>query len=228
MNQAIVQTNKALTHDVFELTLQTAEPITFLAGQFITIKIDDKIPPCFRAYSICSPPTNTNQFTLCVKYVPEGRGSSWLKEAKFGDPINFIGPNGYFTHQKNGRPLLFIATGTGIAPFYSIITELLTNNFDQPITLLFGVRHENDLFYLDHFENLATNHPNFTFITTLSQPSENWQGTRGRVTEPLKSLQIDPATDIYICGLTPMIDSVREILTEKNLPETQIHFEKYD
>lgn len=228
MNQAIVKANTALTHDVFELTLETAEPINFLAGQFITIKIDDKIPPCFRAYSICSPPHYANQFTLCIKHVPEGRGSSWLQTAKFGDPINFIGPNGYFTHQKNGRPLLFIATGTGIAPFYAIITELLQNNFDKKITLIFGVRHENDLFYTAHFQDLAAQHSNFTFITTLSKPSENWQGNRGRVTEPLKALEIAPETDSYICGLTPMIDSVREILTEKGLPKEQIHFEKYD
>ncbi len=222
-----------LTHDVIELTLETNENIEFQAGQFITIKIDDKTPPCFRAYSINSEPReNSQNFEVCLKIVPNGRGSNWLNSLKVGDEFNFLGPNGKFVFGTPAeKTVLFVATGTGLAPFKSmIIDQLQSKTSQQKLHLLFGVRNEKDIFYQNLFENLAQEHENFTFDLTLSRPdSKDWQGKHGRVTAILETLELDAAnTETYICGLKAMIDDVTEILKKKGLPEESIHFEKYD
>ena len=231
MNKAKVIEKKVLTHDVFELHLETQEPFAFEAGQFITIKICDSDPkPCFRAYSISSAPSG-NTFELCIKEVPNGRGSCWLNTLKAGDEIEFIGPNGKFNFTSDSsKRLLFIATGTGIAPLKSIVEEQLNKGNKQQIHLYFGVRHIKDVFYKEHFKELAKTYENFSFNLTLSQPEdESWKGNEGRVTSLLESLEIDPDnTSAYICGLKAMIESVHEILLKKGLSEESIHHEKYD
>ncbi|MFH1533866.1 MAG: FAD-dependent oxidoreductase [Nitrospirota bacterium] len=231
MNKAKVTEKKVLTHDIFELYFETQEPFNFEAGQFITIKIADSNPkPCFRAYSISSSPAK-NTFELCIKEIPNGRGSSWLNTLKSGDKIEFIGPNGKFNFTSNpSKKILFIATGTGIAPLKSIIEYQLNKENKQQMHLYFGVRHIKDIFYKEHFEELAKTHDNFSFNLTLSQPEdESWSGNEGRVTSLLEPLEIDPDnTEAYICGLKAMIDSVHEILTKKGLKEEAVHHEKYD
>ena len=231
MNKAKVTEKKVLTHDVFELHLETQEPFNFEAGQFITIKICDTNPkPCFRAYSISSAPSK-NTFELCIKEIPKGRGSCWLNTLKVGDEIEFIGPNGKFNFTSNtSEKTLFIATGTGVAPLKSMIEDQLNKGNKQSMHLYFGVRHIKDIFYKEHFEELAKTHDNFSFNLTLSQPEDkSWNGNEGRVTSLLESLEIDPAnTSAYICGLKAMIDSVHEILIGKGLKEESVHHEKYD
>lgn len=231
LKTAIVKEKIDLTDDVIELKFKTNDPFNFIAGQFITIKINDQSPtPCFRAYSISSAP-NSNTFEICVKVVGSGRGSNWLKSLKKDDKIEFIGPNGKFTFAKDpSKEILFIGTGTGIAPLKSMIESQLSKGNTQKMYLLFGVRHIKDIIYKEFFENLSTRNPNFTFSITLSQPeSPDWQGHIGRVTSVLETMEL-PAKkiEVYICGLTPMIESVNELLSKKQIPKEAIHFEKYD
>lgn len=218
MIKAKVIEKKVLTHDVFELHFDIEEPFNFEAGQFVTIKICDSAPsPCFRAYSISSSP-NKSSIELCIKEIPKGRGSCWLNTLTKGDEIEFLGPNGKFTFNSDpSKTILFIATGTGIAPLKSMIEDQLNKGNSQPMHLYFGLRYIKDIFYKDHFEALAEKHENFSFNLTLSQPeNESWQGHKGRVTSILEPLEIDPEnTEIYICGLKAMIESVTEILTKK-------------
>lgn len=220
-----------LTEDVFELKIETPEAFDFQAGQFVTFKIDDQVPPCFRAYSIASAPNPTANFEVCIKVVKDGRGSNWLQTRKENDQVIFLGPNGKFVLQSDkSKKIIFIATGTGIAPFRSMIEDELKKGNQQEMHLIFGVRHIKDIFYKDLFEELANKHPNFKFDISLSKPeNDNWQGHKGRVTDFLQNLEIDSEnTNVYICGLKDMIDSVSSILKEKGLPDEDIHFEKYD
>ena len=231
LNTAKLKEKIQFTSDVFELTFETPTTFNFEAGQFVTIKIADKTPPCFRAYSISSTPhENGNIFSTCLKIIEGGRGSNWLNNLKPGDPIEFLGPNGKFTFKGEKQKSLFVATGTGITPFNSIISDQLNKGNTNPIQLLFGLRHIENIFYQDFFESLAKKHPNFSYDITLSQPENNsWAGKTGRVTDTLKTMEIDTAnTEIYICGLKAMIDEVLIILKEKSVPEKNIYFEKFD
>ncbi|MBI2634521.1 FAD-dependent oxidoreductase [Candidatus Peregrinibacteria bacterium] len=220
-----------LTEDVFEIHFRTEEPLEFKAGQFVTIKIADKIPPCFRAYSIASAPQpDCRNIKTCVKIVAEGRGSNWLKSLKAGTKINFIGPSGKFTFKNPDKNSFFIATGTGVTPFLSMIEDQLKSGNKNKIHLLFGLRHIKNIIYKDFLEQLRRQYPNFSYEITLSKPENStWKGSTGRVSQILNTQNIDTKnTDYYICGLKEMIADVAKILKEKSVPESAIHFEQYD
>src|SRR3989338_3958 len=204
LNKAKIIEQIKLTEDVFEIKLETVTPFNFQAGQFITIKVADKTPPCFRAYSIKSAPEeNGKNLEICYKFLPGGRGSTWLRALKSNDTIEFLGPSGKFTYKGEKNKNLFVATGTGVAPFNAIIENELKKGNKKPLHLLFGVRHIKDIFYKNFFENLAKKYTNFRFDLTLSRPeTEKWQGLNGRVTKILEAMQIDTKnTEVYICGL---------------------------
>lgn len=244
LRNATLISNKNLTNDVFELTFKTKNQFKFKAGQFITIKINDKRKePCFRAYSIASSPKkNYENFTLVIKQIPAGRGSSWLKSLVKNDQIEFLGPSGEFTFKTHSlKKALFIATGTGIAPFKAIIEEELNKGNKQPIHLIWGLRRIKDIFYKKFFEELAQKHKNFKFNITLSQPENDWQEYTGRITKILENFfspfsdgracpSLDSekkSTEIYICGLKEMVEDVWKILKEKGIKKKAIYTERF-
>jgi ferredoxin-NADP reductase len=221
-----------LTHDVIELAFEISEEIEFVPGQFISIRVEDRMPPCIRAYSVADFDATTKIMKLCIKIVKDGRGSNWLDQLKVGDQINFIGPNGNFVYQEADKDIVFVATGTGVAPFYSIIKELLAQGFKKDIKLIFGVRFAEDLFYIKDFESWAKDHKNFSLIHSVSRPDEFWSGKRGRVTqiieEEFTAGTIKKEDQYYICGLNAMIASVEEVLIANGVDKSDIHFERYD
>ncbi|MBI5754523.1 FAD-dependent oxidoreductase [Candidatus Peregrinibacteria bacterium] len=232
LNTAILKKKQQFTDDVIELEFETSQPFNFVAGQFVTYKIADKIPPCFRAYSISNAPLKDgNILATCLKVVPNGRGSNWLNTLKIGDKVEFMGPSGKLTFKTLPEKLaLFIATGTGITPMKSIIEDELAKGNTQKMHLLFGLRYIKDIFYKEHFENLAKNHPNFTFDMSLTRPeNDSWAGSKGRVTEILNKTDLDPKnTEVYMCGLKDMILEVTNLLKSKGFEDSAIHDEKYN
>lgn len=229
LNKVILRERRNLTEDVIELEFQGDPGFVAEAGQFITFKVTDKVPPCFRAYSLASKPVE-GKFDLCVKVVEGGRASNWLNDLEIGAELEFLGPSGKFIFQPGVKNHLFVATGTGIAPFKAMLGELILKHPQEKFTLLFGVRHMSDAFYSEYFEKLANSCDNFKFILTLSRPeNEEWQGSKGRVTQALPGLGLVAAdTDVYICGLKVMIEEVVGQLKTIGFSEEQIHFEKYD
>jgi CDP-4-dehydro-6-deoxyglucose reductase len=146
-----------------------------------------------------------------------------------GDEIECKGPYGTFTLRQPVSDSVFIATGTGIAPFRAILHEQLAANPDKHFTLIFGVRYEGNLLYRNEFEALARAHPNFRFWPTLSRPDDSWQGRAGHVQTHLDEA-IGERRDltVYACGLKAMVDDVRAILKGKGFDRKQIVYEKYD
>lgn len=193
--------------------------VDFQAGQFVLLEVEDgKEPSVSRAYSIASAP-GLDGFSLCVKLEPGGRGGEYLWSLQVGDAVNFQGPSGHFTWKESAGDLIFVATGVGLAPFMSMFQVM----GDRKATLYFGVRHEEELFYLDElakFENLKV-------ISTLSQPGADWVGVKGRVTDHLQDLDVSPDTNVYICGNGNMVKEVKEMMESKGLPKSQIHFELF-
>lgn len=229
INSAKVKQNLTLTHDVFELTLETKEDFNFNAGQFINIKINDGEKVCFRAYSIASRPEG-KQLKLCIKKIDGGRGSTWLQSLKPDDEIVFLGPSGKLTFHPSNKKIIFVATGTGVAPFTGIIENELLKLNRQEMELYFGLRHEKDIFYKEKFEKLALENANFNFYLTISRPETSaYKGHTGRVTEMLKTLTIDPENiEVFICGLKDMLQEVNNLFLSKGLKAENIHLEQYD
>jgi|SRR5579872_258859 len=225
--KAEVLAKKQLANEVFELDLKLIEPqkIDFQAGQFVQLLVSEKEK---REYSIITPPQQDSAVSFCVNVSPMGPGSKYIGALKVGDIVQFEGPHGLFVvrAQDRDKDQLFIATGTGIAPFKSMILDLLQNSFENKITLLFGVRSESESFYFREFEELAKKYSNFDFVPCLSRPSAGWQGFHGRVTDFLRQ-NIERYKDrpVYICGGPPVIKDVRSILISNGFSSANIRLE---
>jgi CDP-4-dehydro-6-deoxyglucose reductase, E3 len=229
-----------LSPNVRELTFERADaaPFAFEAGQWVSLVLPHDESDLRRAYSVASPPDGSPRFALAVTRVSEGPGSSYLHAVEPGATIKAIGPQGFFTRPKGEHaPSLFVATGTGITPFRSMLLAALASKEEAPHWLLFGVRHEADLLYRDELESLAKAHANVRLELTLSQPPEGWTGRRGYVQTHIRELWSElgarspegHAPHAYICGLHKMVGSVRELL-RKDLatPRERVHTERYD
>ena len=113
------------------------------------------------------------------------------------------------------RELLFIGTGTGVAPLWSMMATLLEEASSQPMKLLWGLRSEADRYYLQELEAWTTQHENFSYVLTLSQPTSAWQGKKGRVTDLLQELSTVDHMAAYVCGNQAMVKEVNDFLKEK-------------
>lgn len=219
-----------LTHDVRELELVLCEPlaITFKAGQFISFEVPKEgFPyPVTRPYSIASSPSNSDKVLLLFNLV-RGPGSTYLFNLREGDEVRFTGPAGafYLRHDPTKR-IVCVATGTGIAPFCSIIPSYLEGNAPQPLSLFWGIRSERDLYYQYEFQNLADRYHQFSWTVTLSQPGAAWTGARGRVSGLIEE-RITSVRDVavYLCGNDKMIQDVTATIQAKGL--CPIYREKY-
>ena len=200
----------------------------FVPGQFLSITAPIGEDEITRAYSIVSPPDG-NRFALCANLVQDGHLSPFLFLLKPGDEISFKGPYGAFILRRPVSDSIFVATGTGIAPFRSILLSKLQENPDRRFTLIFGVRYERALLYDDELRALAAKFPNFEYHPTLTRPPETWTGRTGRVQQhTLEALGDRRDMDVYICGLREMVDDMRSQLKAIGLDRKRIIYEKYD
>lgn len=215
-----------IRHFVFELP--EAKEFLFVPGQWVSLEEMVNGEPITRAYSIASPPSG-NRFELCLNRVQEGHLSPYLFTLRPGDLVEMRGPFGTFVWREPQRDAVLVATGTGIAPFRSMLPPQLAKDHLHRVTLLYGVRHEHSVLYRDEFETLERSHSNFHFWPTITRPGSTWAGRTGRVQEHLERA-IGPGRDIdvYICGLREMVDSVRSILKNMGFERRHIIYEKYD
>jgi CDP-4-dehydro-6-deoxyglucose reductase len=213
-------------HFVFEVP--ALQRLHFKPGQFVSFQETLNGKKITRPYSIVSLP-NGNRFELCLNLVDGGVFTPHLFKMKPGDSIETSAPLGFFVIRDPAKDAVFIATGTGIAPFRSMAPHYLSNPQAKQLTLLFGVRHEQTIYYRVDFEALARTYSNFRFWPTLSRAGPSWTGRTGHVqSHLLEALDGRRDLDVYICGLKAMVDGVRAMLKELGFDRKQIIFEKYD
>lgn len=216
-------------HIVFRFN--DGKDMAFKAGQFIQVHVPLPDGQTRRtSYSIASPPRGDGTLDLCVTHVPGGKSSTFLHGLKPGDPVRVMGPLGKFVlPDALPRDTAFIATGSGVAPFRSMIHDLAAKGTDRRVKLIFGNRYEPDILYRREWEDLAKAFPRFEPLFTLSRADASWAGERGYVQEKIANVVPNPAEwDYLICGLVKMIDGVVAKLKELGVPESQIHYERYD
>jgi CDP-4-dehydro-6-deoxyglucose reductase len=224
---------------VRELTLDPGEGFTFVAGQWVNLRMPlppgAKGDPIVRAYSIASPPRADGTYDVAVTKVEGGPMSTWLHEVQPGASITQSHAQGFFTLDERaidaGRALLMIATGTGVSPIRSMLLGLEGTPPQVPVALLFGNRTEDDTLYRDDFERLETKWPGFVFAPVLSRGPAAWSGRRGHVQAHLAELlaTVGKDVDAYVCGLNRMVGDVRNLLRkEHGLERGRVHTERYD
>lgn len=225
-----VKSFRMLTPTVFETLFETDQPIQFTAGQFVSVIIPGAGPKgrdLRRAYSVASSP-ELRPIELCIKIVEDGPGTQYLYRLRPGDTFKAVAPYGDFVYEpKPMRHICFIATGTGIAPFRSMVTS--KHYLDNPplsAHCLLGVRTEDELLYEDTFNQV----PGLRFIPAVSQATPAWKGFKGRVTDYMRSLGDDfpwTETEYYLCGHGGMINEIKAFLTEKGVHKESFHQEIY-
>jgi CDP-4-dehydro-6-deoxyglucose reductase len=215
-----------IRHFLFEAP--DLQRLDFAPGQFVSFSDMVKGKEITRAYSIASAPSEGNRFELCLNRVDEGAFSPHLFDLEPGDSVEMRPPLGLFVLGQTPRNTVMVATGTGVAPFRSILQAYLREN-SPAFTLLFGVRYESHLLYRDEFEELARRHAQFRFWPTLTRPGPDWRGRMGRVQAHLAEATGERRDiDVFLCGLKPMVDDVRHILKGMGFDRKQIRYEKYD
>jgi len=215
-----------------EFEVQGAPQFGFVPGQWLSLthtKPDGE--ELTRAYSIASPPEG-KRFAFCLNRVQDGYMSNYLCDLEPGAEICGQGPFGNFILKPPLRDTLFIATGTGIAPYRSMLQWLFADpsrHHEKHFWLLFGSRYEKDIYYHEEFLQLASAHKNFEYLPTLSQGDANWKGLRGYVQEHVPGI-VNDRTDMhaYICGLDKMVRANRELLKNLGWDRKSILYEKYD
>ncbi|MCF8239033.1 MAG: hypothetical protein K9I85_12805 [Saprospiraceae bacterium] len=221
------------------LTLPDNAPdFSFQAGQFITmdLPIGEKRLQRWRSYSIASAPNGRQEIELCIVRMPDGLASEYLfTQVEVGTSIRFKGPDGAFVlPDKIDQDLIMVCTGTGVAPFRSMLLDLDQRDWpDRKIHLIYGSRTREDLLYADEFLELASRRPNFQFTATLSRiednPSESWV-KKGYVHAGYEKLYADPLPDrkFLLCGWTNMIDTaVEKLLIQMGYARDQVGYELY-
>jgi ferredoxin-NADP reductase len=216
-----------------ELEVNGVSHFGFVPGQWLSVKaVTPDGEEMTRAYSIASGPSDNGHFAFCLNRVEEGFMSNYLCGLEEGANVNFQGPFGSFILRPPLHDTVFIATGTGIAPFRSMLHWMLADperHQEREFWLLFGARTDQDLYYKSEFEQLAGEHSNFHFMPTLSRAGEDWKGLRGYVQQHLGEI-VGMRTDMhaYICGLDKMVKANRELLKGLGWDRTSIRYEKYD
>lgn len=200
----------------------------FLPGQYVSIKVAEN--GMRRSYSIASEPRGKT-IELLVDLAPMGVGCTFLSKLNEGDVVEHLGPLGLFTMEKSKpeKKLLFVGTGSGIAPLRSMVRDcLITLGEKREIYISWGMRFEKDLFWLEEWEELRSKYSNFKYDIVLSKPEGNWQGCQGHVNDCITKHVTDLTNwEAYICGGKPMVEGMKETLKTGGLGDEDIHFEKF-
>lgn len=212
--------------------LELVEPnkIEFAAGQYILL--NTPITPQKRQYSIVSAPRLSHAIELLVELIPDGKASGYLNSLSEGAEVSFYAPAGEFTIkddvQATQDPLVFVGTGSGLAPLRSmLLDQLRTRESTREIWLYWGMRYADELFWLDQFQELEDNFKNFHFHVVLSKAPEEWTLCRGRVTDCLSVHTLPQNAHYYLCGNSHMIADVMQVLSTQAVLLDHIHHEKF-
>jgi ferredoxin/flavodoxin---NADP+ reductase len=211
-------------------------PFAFEPGQYATLGLmgnEGKLVQ--RPMSISSSADDLSEYEFFIRLVEGGAFTTLLWERKLGDPINIKGPKGRFMLQDDGRTALFVASGTGLAPFMSMLDTLRARGQTREIVLLHGVSYDHDLAWREELLGLETEGAfPLHYVATVSRPQQcpDWAGLTGRVEtivpEQLDThdLRPDNAT-LYLCGNPEMIVAVDELAQARGWEAEQIRKELY-
>ena len=203
----------------------------FIPGQFVSLDlpIHEKPNKRLRSYSIASCPDDSNVFELLIVQAQGGAGTTYLfNEVIVGSELRLRGAQGVFVLPKKiEKDIFLICTGTGIAPFRSMVNYISLKNIPvKNIYLIFGCRKKEDLLYFAELKALEKKLPGFHYMPTLSR--EHWEGHFGYVHPVYEELcMTKPEASFFLCGWKHMIDEAQKRILEMGYDRKVIHQELY-
>jgi Na+-transporting NADH:ubiquinone oxidoreductase subunit F len=225
-----------LTYDIkrFRFELTESARMNFIAGhyvQFVCPPYAEGIESTTRAFSIASDPKDNRHIELIIRRAPNGICTTWLFDyLKVGDAVEMTGPYGDFHLSDLDTPMIFIAGGSGMAPFVSVLHQMRNTGATRKTQYFFGANTVQDLYLVPAMQEFEKALPNFQFIPVIASPSpqDNWQGQAGLVTEAVRRRFTDlHGYEGYLCGSPGMIDASIKVLLDMGISRDKIYYDKF-
>ena len=220
---AAIRSVARLSPTTFDVILDGAGPVAFLPGQYVNVAIPGTGQR--RSYSFSSAP-GAQTLSFLVRDLHPGAMSTFLRDtAAPGMSLEFNGPSGAFYLREIKRPLIFLAGGTGLAPFLSMLAQMTSPA--HPVHLVYGVTNDDDLVCLDVLAAHASRMPGFTYTTCVASEAST-HPRRGYVMAHIEPAHLNGGNvDIYLCGPPPMVDAVRTWLAGQGVTPANLYYEKF-
>lgn len=224
---------ESLTHDIRLLEVALDDPMSFNAGQFADITIPGS--GVTRSYSMANAPSETGTLSFIIKIYPDGAFSNLLgSQLEVGAPLEIEGPFGTsFRNKNHAGPTLLVGGGSGMAPLWSMLNDLVEDSATQPVRLYYGARTQNDLFYLEEIAALGAKLQDFAFVAALSDQGgdSSWDGDEGFIHEVVAAQYgasgRHPTLETYACGPPPMVDALLPVFQQLGVDADNIHLDKF-
>jgi CDP-4-dehydro-6-deoxyglucose reductase, E3 len=219
-----IQALERLAEDVMhmEVKLPSTEAFVFRAGQYIDFLLHDGSR---RAFSIASPPHQTDSLVFHIRKIPQGRFTTEVFERfKVRDILRLEGPFGhFFLREDSTRPIILVGGGTGFAPLKAMIEHAIHIGLRRPITLYWGARQRTGLYQDALARQFEAWLPGLRYVPVLSEPGPAcaWEGHTGLVHEAVVQAHPDLSRhEVYVCGAPVMIEAAKAAFTARcGLPE---------
>lgn len=233
--QAVITRLEQIAERTVQLNLrwrddQTDKAVEFEPGQCMELEIPGA--GIRRAYSLANTGNWRGELEFLIRLQPGGRFSGYLsQQAAVGQILNVYGPGGAFgLNADSFNPAIFIAGGTGLAPFFSILRRMAEWGESRTIHLLFGVNQESELFYVDELQKLQEQLPELTCTLCVWKPSDGWNaGFCGTPADALQQyLLVHPGNyDLYLCGPPLLVAAATRIAIDQGIAAEQIFLERF-
>ena len=225
---ALIKALRPVTDEVVHLTLEIpgANATAWRPGQHMNVHLPDGT---HRSFSMASCP-ESGVVDFHVRRIAGGRFTDrWLSQVRAGERLEIEFPLGPFgLYKSDYRPLLMVATGTGIAPIKGILESLLDDEDCPPVSLYWGMRRERDLYLDELFRSWHGRLYEFRYVPVLSRADANWSGRRGHVQDAVIADFADLSEHaIYLCGSPLMVDEAKTIFTANGAQLDHVHVDAF-
>lgn len=209
--------------ETLRLEVKVPEAIVFEPGQYV--RITPAGAGFHRSYSMANVP-GTDRLQFFIRIVPGGAFSQWLAGAKAGDQVELSAPHGTFFLRDEDRPRLFVAGGTGVAPFLSMLRAMAAHPPAQRTTLLIGARTPGHLFAVDEVKRLGEQLAGVDLQIAVERDAQPGCHA-GYATDLIPRLGLDASTRVYLCGPPPMVDAGRRAAEAAGLKRADVLCERF-
>jgi Na+-transporting NADH:ubiquinone oxidoreductase subunit F len=227
---------ETLTGDIKRFCFELTPParMNVIAGHYVQLvcpPYTEGIESTTRAFSVASNPGDNRHIELIIRRAPNGICTTWLFDyLKVGDTVEMTGPYGDFHLSDSTAPMLFIAGGSGMAPFVSILHQMKNIRLTRRAEYFFGCNTVEDLYLMQAIRSFEEMMPDFRFIPVVASPSpqNNWQGQTGLVTDAVRRSYTDlSGYEGYLCGSPGMIDASIKVMLDLGMPQEKIYYDKF-
>ncbi|MGZ3806728.1 MAG: FAD-binding oxidoreductase [Bacteriovorax sp.] len=219
--RATIERQIKLSASVMEITIHLKDDLNFKAGQFVNIVRSDGL--C-RSYSIANLPLD-NQIKLHIRHVPNGKMSNWLfTNSLIGTELTIKGPVGDCFYRSDFKEdnILLIGTGSGLAPLFGIVQDVLQSQHSKEINLFHAAIDEEGLYLCDKLRSLEERYPHFHYHPCVKR-GDNERYLVGDVVNIISDLVLsERSTTAFVCGDPMIVNKLKQIIFLKGVPSKKI------